>query len=87
MKFFFFEFFVSIFFLKFNFFEKVKHLYDLNILTEQQYSMGVSALPYEDAMELLRNDFPAKYDLFVREKMKAHLGSLLKVKFQKTFIF
>ena len=49
--------------------------------------MGVSALPYEDAMELLRNDFPGKYDLFVREKMKAHLGSLFIVKFQKFLSF
>jgi len=58
-------------------YEEVKHLYDLNILTEQQYSMGVCALPYDDAMELLRNDFPAKYDTFVREKMKLQRESMI----------
>lgn len=56
---------------------QVKHLYDIKILTEQQYSMGVSALPYEDALELMRSDFPSKYDIFIREKMKVQRESMI----------
>jgi len=57
--------------------EEVKFLYDKRILTEQQYSMGVSVISYDDAIELLRRDFPSKHDMFVREKMKKQRESMV----------
>ena len=83
--------------------EEVKFLYDKRILTEQQYSMGVSGsfsalynfvfnfifswsvsvlkiskvISYDDAIELLRRDFPSKHDMFVREKMKKQRESMV----------
>jgi len=50
--------------------EEVKHLYELKYLSEQQYSMGVMAISVPDAQDVLRKDFPARHDEFLRQKMK-----------------
>lgn len=57
--------------------EEVKFLYDKRVLTEQQYSMGVSVISYDDAVELLRRDFPSKHDMLVREKMRKQRESMV----------
>ena len=34
-------------------------------------------ISYDDAIELLRRDFPSKHDMFVREKMKKQRESMV----------
>lgn len=34
-------------------------------------------ISYDDAIELLRRDFPSKHDIFVREKMKKQRESMV----------
>jgi len=49
---------------------EIKHLFALEYLNESQYSIGVSVMSLVDALDLMKNEFTAKYEDYIRYKMK-----------------
>ena len=54
-------------------FLKLAH-FDISDEYDEKLSKVIS---YDDAIELLRRDFPSKHDMFVREKMKKQRESMV----------
>ena len=55
----------------------MRYLYEKRYLNEQQYSIGVSAVHFQDAKELCKSEFPLRYDIYIRENMKLERDSMI----------
>ena len=48
-----------------------------DIISDEYDEKLSKVISYDDAIELLRRDFPSKHDMFVREKMKKQRESMV----------